>query len=95
MRSRYSAYARGLDAYVLSTWAEETRPADLSADGPAITWLGLKVLKTVQNGPAAQVEFIARGRAGGGPAFRLHELSDFELREGRWFYTKGIDPDKV
>ncbi|WP_410106547.1 YchJ family protein, partial [Sutterella wadsworthensis] len=27
MRSRYSAYACGDDAYVLATWAPETRPS--------------------------------------------------------------------
>lgn len=33
MRSRYSAYALDLDAYVLETWAPETRPAVLFEDG--------------------------------------------------------------
>ncbi|MCU1417842.1 MAG: hypothetical protein JWP32_2016, partial [Schumannella sp.] len=32
MRSRFSAYALGLDAYVLSSWHPSTRPADLDLD---------------------------------------------------------------
>ena len=33
MRSRYTAYALGDDAYVLATWAPETRPAELFDKG--------------------------------------------------------------
>ena len=33
MRSRYAAYVLGDDAYVLATWAPETRPRDLFAPG--------------------------------------------------------------
>lgn len=35
MRSRYSAYACGDDAYVLATWAPETRPSRLFEPGEA------------------------------------------------------------
>jgi SEC-C motif-containing protein len=92
MRSRYSAYTLGLHAYLRATWAPETCPADL--DDPASTpaglkWLGLEVrLHAVQDADHATVEFVARSKLGG-RAHRLHELSRFERRAGRWLYLDG------
>ena len=43
MRSRYSAFALGLPAYLLATWHPTTRPARLVLD-PEQEWLGLTVL---------------------------------------------------
>jgi len=38
----------------------------------------------------AEVEFVARSRAGGGPAHRLHERSRFVREDdGRWYYVDG------
>ena len=37
----------------------------------------------------AVVEFIARYRAGGTPAKRLHEVSRFARVDGRWLYVDG------
>jgi SEC-C motif-containing protein len=90
MRSRYSAYARGLEAYLLSTWHESTRPAslDLHRD-PQTKWLGLKLLRHETDGDTALVEFIARYRVGGGSAQRLHETSRFRREDGRWYYVDG------
>jgi SEC-C motif-containing protein len=92
MRSRYSAYTLGLLGYLRATWAPETCPADL--DDPAGTpaglkWLGLEVRQhAVQDADHATVEFIARSKLGG-RAHRLHELSRFERRGGRWLYVDG------
>ena len=80
MASRYSAYALGLEKYVRDTWCEENCPADLDLKANPITWLGLEI---------AEVEYVARGRSGGAGAFRLHELSRFVKREGRWLYLDG------
>lgn len=44
---------------------------------------------TVGDG-AAEVEFIARYRIGGGSAARLHERSRFVREDGRWFYVDGV-----
>ena len=40
MRSRYSAYVLGNEAYLLATWHPDTRPAvlDLADDAP-VKWL--------------------------------------------------------
>lgn len=90
MASRYSAYALGLERYIRSTWAPENCPEDLDLKKDPIKWLGLKILKFTETGPGrATVEYVARGRPGGGAAFRLHELSRFEEREGRWLYVDG------
>lgn len=90
MRSRYSAYVLGMEAYLLATWHASTRPLtlDLAAD-TALTWIGLRVVKSIEGEVKSEVEFIARyklnGRAG-----RLHELSGFIYEQGRWFYMDGI-----
>lgn len=92
MRSRYSAYALGLEAYLLATWHPDTRPAalDLAADGTK--WLGLELKRhTPEAADRATVEFVARYKIGG-RAHRLHEISRFVREEGRWFYVDGMFP---
>lgn len=91
MRSRYSAYALGLSAYVLSTWHSSTRPARLDL-GPELAqgkWIGLSVKSHSTSGTAATVEFVARYKPAAGPASRLHERSRFVLENGSWFYVDG------
>lgn len=91
MRSRYSAYARGLERYLLQTWHASTRPAalDLQAD-TATRWLGLKILHHAQTcASAATVSFVARYRVGGGSAQRMEETSRFVCEDGRWYYVDG------
>jgi len=89
MRSRYTACVLGLHDYLRATWAEETRPADIAADPPGLRWLGLEVKRhqRIDDGHAT-VEFVARSKLGG-RAHRLHELSRFERRGGRWVYLDG------
>jgi SEC-C motif-containing protein len=90
MRSRYSAYVLGNEAYLLATWHRSTRPARLDlAAGSAPTWLGLDVRRhDVVGESAAIVEFVARCRIGG-RAHRLHETSHFVCEGGRWYYVHG------
>ena len=95
MRSRYSAYVLKLRDYLLETWHPDTRPApdDLGLDdaaGARTAWLGLQVKSYTVTGPdAAEVEFVARFRVGGGRAQRLAERSRFERIDGRWYYRDG------
>ncbi|MGB5109544.1 MAG: YchJ family metal-binding protein [Formosimonas sp.] len=93
MRSRYAAYVLGLEDYLLNTWHASTRPASLSDDAP-VKWLGLSV-KRAWDGGADEgfVEFVARYRAGGGAATRLHEVSRFVREDGRWLYVDGVFED--
>ena len=90
MRTRYSAYVRGLENYLLATWHPSTRPAvlDLGAE-PRPKWLGLDVKNHVAAGDSATVEFVARCRIGG-RAQRLHEISRFLREEDRWYYLDAV-----
>ena len=94
MRSRYSAYVLGLRDYLAATWHPATRPDPFELDDtPGLRWLGLDVKRHVDGGDGtAVVEFIARYKAGGAPAVRLHEVSRFERVDGRWLYVDGEFP---
>lgn len=94
MRSRYSAYALKLEAYLLATWHPGTRPATLDLAADNTKWLGLEVRKHLsESADHATVEFVARYKIGG-RAGRLHEVSNFAREDGRWFYVDGkfIEP---
>jgi SEC-C motif-containing protein len=89
MRSRYSAYALGLEPYILATWHKSTRPKKLNLHTKTSPkWINLKILASQQHGDHATVEFIAsytiNGRAG-----KMHETSYFVLEKGQWLYVNG------
>lgn len=90
MRSRYSAFVKGLEPYLLATWHPSTRPATLDLDAePRPQWLGLTVkAHTPLDATHATVEFVARYKLNG-RAFRLHETSRFERADGCWLYVDG------
>lgn len=90
MRSRYSAYVLGLEAYLLATWHPSTRPEELDlAAEPPPKWLGLEIRRHTQADEShAVVEFVARYRVAG-RGQRLHETSRFVREEGRWLYVDG------
>jgi SEC-C motif-containing protein len=90
MRSRYTAFVRQRADYLLATWDAAHRPAALDFE-PGLRWLGLEVRShRVTGEDRAEVEFVARSRAGG-RASRMHERSRFVRRDGRWFYRDGDD----
>lgn len=85
MRSRYTAYVVGDDAYVVRTWHPATRPATVGDE--VVPWLGLDVLAVDRGGlldAEGEVEFVARYRGGS-----LHERSRFVRVDGRWVYLDG------
>ena len=91
MRSRYSAFVMGREAYLRATWHVSHRPDDVAPD-PGTKWLGLDVRRhTVGDADHAGVEFVARYRpaTGSGPAVRIHERSRFVREHGRWYYVDG------
>jgi SEC-C motif-containing protein len=91
MRSRYEAFVALDRDWLMESWHPSTRPARLDLD-PAVKWLGLGVRARRQvDDDHAEVEFVARYRAGGGRAQRLHERSRFVREGGRWLYVDG-DP---
>lgn len=90
MRSRYTAYVRLHEAYLLATWHPTTRPAALHLDTePQPHWIGLTVRRhEVQDADHAIVEFVARYKLNG-RAFKLQETSRFVCEAGRWLYVAG------
>lgn len=93
MRSRYSAYVLKLEAYLLTTWHPDTRPADLNLNQDPLKWLGLQVKKYKKiDENHAVVEFVARYKHAdnlSGRAERLHETSQFERIHANWYYLNG------
>jgi SEC-C motif-containing protein len=93
MRSRYTAYVLGDDAYLRYSWHPGTCPADAAGE-PGLRWLGLKILAVDAGGEedaSGRVEFVARYKRAG-RAYRLHELSEFSRHDGRWVYLRGRPP---
>jgi SEC-C motif domain protein len=90
MRSRYTAFVLSLEDYLLETWHSTTRPTALNlAEDSATKWLGLQIKHTENTSEnTAIVEFIARYKIAG-KATRLHETSQFERIDGRWYYLTG------
>jgi SEC-C motif-containing protein len=90
MRSRYSAFAVGDAAYLLATWAPETRPMALELDA-SVRWYRLDIVGTTRGGlgdTEGTVEFVAHYRADG-VAAQQHEVSRFAKSGGRWLYVDG------
>ena len=96
MRSRYTAYTQGNEAYLRATWHPSTLPAGPIVDPvDAPRWLGLEVKSALRlrqrkaELPDQQssdpdrdtVEFVARYKIGG-RAHRLHEVSRFVRETG-------------
>jgi SEC-C motif-containing protein len=108
MRSRYSAYTLGDEAYLRATWHPSTLPAGPIVDpDQKCQWLGLEVKSALRlrqrkadlpDSPDSDtVEFVARYKIAG-RAHRLHEVSRFVREHGagaaRWFYLDGSFPNK-
>ncbi len=88
MRSRYSAFAKGLVDYLFTTWHPRTRPSDVTLDDE-VTWTGLVISDVVAGGETddrGEVEFTARYLRAGQPG-AMDERSRFDRRVGRWFYV--------
>ncbi|QEL56274.1 YchJ family protein [Chromobacterium paludis] len=93
MRSRYSAFALGLEDYLLATWHPSTRPETLGLeeDAGVVKWIGLEIKRCEagrEGDSEGTVEFVARWKVGG-KAERLHEISRFVREDGRWYYVAG------
>jgi len=61
MRSRYSAYVLGEEAYLRATWDPATCPPEPLVE-PNISWIGLEVRSAQHEGDEGIVEFVARAR---------------------------------
>jgi len=92
MRSRFTAYTRQDETYLLQSWHHSTRPLQRGFTQQApVKWLGLKIIRTSaggKNDDTGTVEFVARYKING-KAERLHENSRFVKEAGHWFYLRG------
>lgn len=89
MRSRYSAFVKGDEPYLLRTWHPRTRPARLGLD-PGMRWTGLEILATADGSAfhtTGTVTFRASFEGGS-----LEERSRFERVDGAWVYLDGVFP---
>ena len=90
MRSRFSAFVKRDEAYLLRSWHPGTRPARVDFD-PGMRWTGLEIIATT-DGTAfhttGTVTFRASFKGGS-----LHERSRFERVDGAWVYVDGEFPD--
>ncbi len=90
MRSRFSAFVRGLVPYLLASWHPSTRPATLDLDDGTV-WRRLQIVDTVAGGASdaeGVVEFRASFRSPEGAGL-LHERSRFVRVGARWVYLDG------
>lgn len=88
MCSRFSAFALGEEAYLLSSWHPSTRPKRLRLD-PAQEWTRLEIVGRTGGGPfdtEGTVDFRAHYAAGGRPGV-LAENSGFVREDGAWLYV--------
>jgi SEC-C motif domain protein len=92
MRSRFSAFCVGDEAYLLRTWHPATRPPRIGLD-KALRWERLEVLET-SNGSVFHTDgavrfrahYLERGRPG-----HLEEHSHFVAQDGTWLYVGTLE----
>jgi len=99
MRSRYAAFVTANVDYILSTYANATRPIgerqNILSWTKSIEWLGLEVVHTKKgniNDLTGYVEFKATYLEDG-IRKALHEKSFFQKEKGNWVYVSGEHPD--
>ncbi len=93
MRSRYTAYVRRDEAYLLRTWDAARRPQALDLDDTV--WLGLEVLAADAGGADDAdgfVDFVARYEGHSGAVDAVRERSRFARDDGAWIYIDGETP---
>ena len=91
MRSRFTAFAVGDEAYLLASWHPDTRPPSIDLDD-GTRWLHLSIDDVVDGSPfhdTGVVEFTAVYRDGADRG-ELHERSTFARVDGRWLYVSGV-----
>lgn len=100
MRSRYSAFTLAEVDYIANTMRGPVA-AQFEAEGTRkwtqqVTWLGLQVNKAppvLDNHTQGFVEFTIRYRFQG-KIETIHENSEFEYENGRWYYVDGHTPQR-
>ncbi|VEG90653.1 YchJ family protein [Legionella spiritensis] len=98
MRSRYTAYSQANIEYIKKTMRGQPllgyNELEAKIWASHAVWLGLEVLETSlhpKKPNTGYVEFIARLRSGNDMQI-IHERSEFEKYQGRWFYKAAHKP---
>lgn len=98
MRSRYTAYTEGNIDYIANTMkgraAANFNPSSAADWAQRVEWLQLIVMNSRTEGDSGWVEFIAYFKEHG-KKHAIHELSEFKLEGGRWYYVDGSDPNTL
>ncbi|WP_405016117.1 YchJ family metal-binding protein [Kitasatospora sp. NBC_00070] len=92
MRSRYSAFVVGDEAYLLRTWAAATRPPSVDFD-LELRWQRLEVLASTEGGAfhtegtvTFRAHFVHQGEEG-----VMSERSGFVREDGAWVYRDALE----
>ncbi|HVY53483.1 MAG TPA: YchJ family metal-binding protein [Gammaproteobacteria bacterium] len=92
MRSRYTAYSLADIGYIQRTMKPPAalgfKPEEAFEWANSINWLRLEVIKTSCQGIKGSVEFKAYYQSSK-KEFCIHEVSEFRLEEGSWYYVDG------
>jgi len=99
MRSRYTAFTQSNIEYIQQTMRP---PASLDFDENAakewsssVTWLGLEVISSSENGNSGQVEFRALFKTGNEHRLMQERSLFTKAEDGRWYYIDGEAPQKT
>jgi SEC-C motif domain protein len=97
MRSRYTAYNQANIDYIVHTMkspaADNFAAEDARAWAKKISWAGLNVINTKHDSRKGIVEFLAYYYVDGKRNV-LHEISEFNFENGKWYYVNGTQPNK-
>lgn len=95
MRSRYTAYTQHNTDYISNTMkspaADHFDAAGAREWSQRVEWLKLEIIESSVKDDKGFVEFIAHMSMDKKRQV-LHELSEFHLINGQWFYVDGKDP---
>ena len=96
MRSRYTAFTKGMGDYLMSSHHSSTRPieqkSEITSWANSVKWVQLEIIEKSEGGVNHQkgtVEFKAHFKEKGKRAF-IHEKSTFIRENGSWVYL-GFD----
>lgn len=94
MRSRYTAYTKANIPYIVKTMkspaADGFNPKEAKRWAENVVWLKLEVLSSSANGTQGFVEFKAHYYQKN-KKHVLHEKSEFQFVDGRWYYVAAMD----
>ncbi len=97
MRSRYTAYTSANIDYIKRTMQgkalEKFNEQEAKTWANRVKWIKLNIIN-IHNTLHGEgyVEFIAKFIENGQHR-AIHEISEFRLIDGRWFYIDGVEPD--